>query len=151
MRFANVHLANFSGADLREVNLAEANMGRIIFNDQTRLQGADLRGALLSPDFRAFAQQAGAQLSEDQTFSARQLFELQATITVLQENNTDGHLDEAIALMRAERDRGRDPYDPEYVVEHALQEAFDQAGSPAWVEEVWETWSETEKALAYYV
>ncbi|MBV9617468.1 MAG: pentapeptide repeat-containing protein [Ktedonobacteraceae bacterium] len=151
LRFANAHDANVSGADLREADLTEANLGGVLFDSRTRLQGANLWGALLSPDFRTFAQQAGAQLTPRQTHVAKQQVELNATIKALQEKNADGHLDEAIALLSAERNQAPDPLDPDYVVQHALDERFDRAGSPAWVEEVWETWYETEKALAYYV
>ena len=146
LRFANVHHTNFSGADLREVDFTEANLGDVIFDAQTRLQGANLQGAYLSDDLRAFAQQSGARLSAEQTNSARELAQLEATLTALQNQNADAQL---LALVRAERDQFA--LDPDYDYYQGLEDAFTSAGSPQWLDEVMETWSDVSSALARYL
>ncbi len=41
--------------------------------------------------------------------------------------------------------------DPDYPCYEGMVEAFAQAGSPQWMEEVEETWRETSKALAHFL
>jgi uncharacterized protein YjbI with pentapeptide repeats len=146
LRFADLHDTDLSGTDLRETTLTEANLADVIFNNGTRLQGADLRGALLSPDFRAFAQQSGAQLSKEQTFWAKTLAEYDAVIRVLQKENTDGSQDEAIRLMTSIRNKLAN--DPEGF---SFEEAVKQAGNPPWIEHVYEIWGEVSRRLVYYI
>lgn len=149
VRFANAHHANFCGADLREANFIEAGLGAVVFDDQTQVQGADLRGASLSDDFRAFAQQRGALLIDEITSSSKELAQLDATLRRLNENNADGHLDAVIPLVEAERDQFA--RDPDYQYYDGMERAFTQAGSPQWLSEVTGVWMETGKALAHFL
>lgn len=140
---------DFSGADLREADFTEANVGGVTFDAQTRVQGANFRGAFLSDDFRVFARQWGAQLDDTITNSARELVQLDATLQELQRNNTDGHLDEVIALVKVERDKFE--RDPDYPYYQGMEEAFAHADSPQWIDEVMETWMNASKRLAYFL
>lgn len=149
LRFSDVHHVDFSGADLREADFTEANVGDVTFDAQTRVQGANFRGASLSDDFRTFARQRGAQLDDTITNSAKELVQLDATLQELQRNNTDGHLDEVIALVKAERDKFE--RDPDYPYYQGMEEAFARAGSPQWIDEVMETWMNTGKRLAHFL
>jgi hypothetical protein len=143
------HYANFCGADLREANFTESNIGAVTFDEQTQVQGTDLRGCNISDDFRAFEQQRGALLNDEITSAAKELAELDATLTRLRQKNTDGRLDAVIPLVEAEREKFA--RDPDYQYYEGMQEAFAQAGSPQWIDEVMEVWMETSKALAHFI
>lgn len=149
VRFSNAHHANLRGADLREANFSESNIGAVTFDEQTQVQGTDLRGCNISDDFRAFAQRRGALLTDEITSSTKELVQLDATLKRLRQNNTDGHLDAVIPLVEVEREKF--VRDPAYQYYEGLQEAFAQAGSPQWIDEVMEVWAETSKALAHFL
>jgi uncharacterized protein YjbI with pentapeptide repeats len=149
LRFSDAHDANLCGADLREADFTESNLGDVIFDAQTLVQGANFKGALLSDDFRAFAQQAGALLNEGQTYAARGLAQFDAALTHLRRNNLDGHLDTAIALIQTERETfARDPDYPYY---EGIANTFAQAGITPLMHEVMEIWEDASKALAHFL
>lgn len=149
LRFCDVHDANLCGADLREADFTEGNLGDVIFDAQTLVQGANFKGTLLSDDFRTFAQQAGALLNEGQTYSARELAQLDAALTHLRQNNLDGHLDAAITLIQAEREKFA--LDADYPYYEGIEDAFAQAGITPFMDEVMEMWEDASKALAHFL
>lgn len=149
VRFSNAHHANLCGADLREADFTESNLGLAVFDEQTQVQGANLRGCNLSADFRAFAQQRGALLTDEIMGPVRDLALFDATLKRLRARNTDGHLDVMVALMEAEGEKFA--RDPDYQYYEGMREAFTQAGSPQWIDEVMEVWTETSKALAHFL
>lgn len=144
---ADLQKANLTGADLTEANLAKANLSGIQFNEQTRLQGTNLYGAILDDPFRAFAEQAGAILREDQdpSFTEHERAKLAAIITILQRDNDDGRLDPAIAcLIEQARHFANDPSYPWSMEMH-------QQLSPEMEQEVIERYGEVGRTLAYYL
>lgn len=150
LRFADLRFANLSGADLREADLTEAYLGQVVFDDQTRLQGTNLAGADLSPDFRAFAERSGALLTPHQTWNVKMMVEMDATARALEQRNGDGRYDDAIAALHDARELFRQ--NPDYSYSDGFDQAFARFGSPpVWEAEVLETWNEVSKALAYYL
>lgn len=148
-RFSDANHANLCGADLREASFTESNLGAVAFDEQTLVQGADLRGCNLSNDFRAFARQRGALLTDEQTSSVKELAQLDATLKHLRQNNIDGHLNVAITLVQAERDKFEQDSDYQYY--QGMEEAFARAGSPQLFDEVMQAWMEASKALAHFL
>lgn len=144
---ADLRGANLAGADLTEANLADTDLSSIQFNEQTRVQGADLYGARLDEPFRAFAEQAGGLLRKDQVrlFKEREKVILAAIIRVLKEDNESGHLDAAIACLE-ELAQHFAP-DPEYSWSMKAEEAL----SPELMQEVMERYAQVSRALAYYL
>lgn len=149
VRFSDANHANLCGADLREASFTESNLGAVAFDEQTLIQGADLRGCNLSDDFRTFARQRGALLTDEQTSSAKELARLDATLKHLRQNNIDGHLNVAITLVQAAREKFEQ--DPDYPYYQGMEEAFAQAGSPQLLDEVMRVWMEASKALAHFL
>jgi hypothetical protein len=149
LRFADLHGANLCGADLREAQLLEANLGDVVFDEQTQVQGADLRGSYLSDDFRAFAQQRGALLSDEMTNSVRELAELDALLQHLRENNGSGRLNAVIPVVEAAR--ASFARNPDYETYEGVPEALRRAGLARFVDEVEEMSLEVSKALAYFL
>ncbi|HEY1349878.1 MAG TPA: pentapeptide repeat-containing protein [Ktedonobacteraceae bacterium] len=149
MRFSDMHDANVCGADLREADFTESNLGDVIFDTRTLVQGANFKGTLVSDDFRAFAQQAGALLNEGQTYSARELARFDAALTHVRRNNLDGHLDRAIVLMQAEREKFA--LDPDYPYYEGIDDAFARVGLTPLINEVMELWEDASKALAHFL
>lgn len=156
MRFSECPDADFRGADLTDVDLTESVLVDILFDGQTKLQGTRLRGASMSDDFRAFAQQAGVTLStqeEDDAipFPAMHLAYVDGLITILQEKafNLDGHLDVALPYVRAHRDKlAQDPtYDWSTLLVWQLSDEL----SEDIANEVLELYDEVISKFAYYV
>lgn len=146
LRFSDCLRADFRGADLREVDFTEASLKDIRFNEQTRLRGAKLQGAKMRDDFRAFAQQAGAQLGEFQ--NAQNFAELDVTIKMLQGSENPRML-AALPILRSVRaDLARTP---EQDWSDAVSEALANAGYSDLVEEVFDAWGDSGKAMGYYI
>lgn len=147
LRFADCWHADFRGADLREVNFTEANLGDIVFDEHTRLHGANLRGASLNREFRVFAQEAGALLGE--SHKEREIAELDATLKLMTARNEDGHLDGALRQVRIVREHLAQ--NPDYQWSYAIDEALKREGSPELVDEVLDMVVEAGKALAAFI
>jgi uncharacterized protein YjbI with pentapeptide repeats len=148
LRFADLVQADLRGSDFSGANLTEANLSGVKFDEQTRLQGANLRGATLDEQFRAFAQQAGAVLSPetpDPSFYERELAELAAVIRLLREDNEHGHLDVAIVCLTEQLQRFA--HDPTYPWSQEMHKAL----SPDMEQKVLEYYGEVGRALAYYL
>lgn len=146
-RFIHAVQADFSGADLTEAKLAKAILSGIQFNEKTQLQGANLHNTILDALFRAFAEQAGALLHEDQdpSFVERERATLAAIITLLQRDNEDGRLGPAITCLREQAQHiANDPTYPWSMEMHSIL-------SPEMEQEVIERYGEVGKTLAYYL
>lgn len=143
---ADLRGADFSGANLTEANLAKANLIGIQFNEKTQLRGTDLYDALLDEPFRAFAEQAGGLLRDDQDPSFKELEweKLLAAIKVLKQDNEQGRLDAAISCL--EELSRQDEHD----LKHVWIEA-EKILSPELMQEVLERYAEVGRALAYYL
>lgn len=144
---ANLRGANLEGADLTEANLAAADLSGIQFNEQTRVQGANLHDALLDEPFRRFAEQHGGLLREDQelSFTEQERAELAAIIRLLKEDNEQGRLDPAITCLEEQAQRfARDSGYP-------WAEEAQKALTPELMQEVMERYAQVSRALAYYL
>lgn len=152
LRFADLYRADlrgadFSGANLTEANLAGAKLSAIQFNEKTQVRGANLSGALLDEPFRAFAEQVGGLLREDQepSFKEQERAELAALIRLLKEENEQGRLDVAITCL--EEQAQLVARDPGYAWSMEVQKIL----SPELMQEVIERYAQVRRALAYYL
>jgi uncharacterized protein YjbI with pentapeptide repeats len=143
MRFAYCARADFRAADLRDANLTEAVLGRIQFDEQTLLQGANLTGARMSEDFKAFALRSGAIVRESQGEYA--LVELDTTVTILRRRNTDHHLDEVLAQLTRMREKLMNTHN------YAWIDALSEVVSSELLQEVIEAEERAIKTMGYYV
>jgi uncharacterized protein YjbI with pentapeptide repeats len=64
MRFVEMPMADLCGANLSGADLTDAVLGKVRFDDSTRMAGAVLTGASVSPDFLAYSLEAGAVRQE---------------------------------------------------------------------------------------
>ncbi len=146
LRFSDCRRVDFRGADLREIDLTQASLEEVQFDEHTRLRGANLQGANMHAEFRAFAQQAGALLGD--AHKARSFVELDVTIKMLQESENSRILAAIpiIVAVRAELAR-----DPQRDWPDTIAEALSQAGYADLEDEVFETWGDSSKAMGYYI
>ncbi|HLG66162.1 MAG TPA: pentapeptide repeat-containing protein [Ktedonosporobacter sp.] len=153
LRFSKCPGADFRGADLSGADLSGADLRGIQFDDQTRLQGANLRSASMSTEFRAFARSAGAIVTEPaEHMQVYDLACLDALIALMQEQayNQDGHLDRLIPYVVAQREKlAEDPY---YYWDEELGKELRKVTSEEMVKEVFDVlYPEAMRLLAYYL
>lgn len=142
LRFIVGARADFRNADLSGADLTEASLGGIRFNERTILAGTILAGAGMDRDFRAYAQDAGAILVSQQ--GGFELAAFDATLTVLQQWNSDSHLDAIIAAIAPQRERVVE--NPSYDWVSPLEGSF----SPAIIQEVLAAFQEASSDLPHY-
>ena len=130
MRFTFCSKSDFRGANLTGADFTDASLRGILFDSETRLQGTNLTGVDMRDEFRAFALESGAILGERQ--GAYELAELDTTVKILGQTNSDGHLDNAIEQLLQIREHipGHHTYPwvdelAKYVSEEILQEVID--------------------------
>jgi uncharacterized protein YjbI with pentapeptide repeats len=143
MRFAHCAGADFREADLSSADLSGASLGSIIFDSGTLLQGTILTEAVMNPDFRQFAQQAGAVFPKDA--GSFQLAVFDAAVVLLKRRSVDDGLDAVLEQMASLRTR---------VVENPT---FDWGADlarkfpPRVIEEIAEVVQEASSNLVHYV
>ena len=102
MKFSVCAYADLTAADLSGAKLNDASLGGVRVDAQTRFDNADLTGAAVDDQLKPF-------LSQSTTLQASQgdyeLAEFDAALSVLTENNNDGHLDNVIERMKKLRPR----------------------------------------------
>jgi uncharacterized protein YjbI with pentapeptide repeats len=143
MKFAHCAGADFREADLSSADLSGASLGSISFDSGTLLQGTILTGAAMSPDFRRFAQQAGAAFPKDA--ESLQLAVFDAALALLKRRNVDGGLDAVLEQMASLRTRIVE--NPTFDWGTDLARKF----SPGVVEEITEVVQEASLNLVHYV
>lgn len=103
MRLAYCVDAEFSGADLSGVDMTEANLTRIRFDENTKVTGTILRGVTMSDHFRGFAERSGAILGPESGLHVIASFD--ATAKILEKENKDGSLTAVLQKMPLLRQR----------------------------------------------
>jgi uncharacterized protein YjbI with pentapeptide repeats len=102
MKFTVCAYADLTGADLSGAKLNDASLGGIRVDAQTRFDNADLTGAAMDEPLKIF-------LSQSTTLGPSQgdyeLAEFDAALSILTENNNDGHLNKIIERMKELRPR----------------------------------------------
>jgi uncharacterized protein YjbI with pentapeptide repeats len=157
LRFADFEQADLRGANFQNAVLADTNLHNALFDDQTNLQGADMHGAAMSHELRAFAQASGAILS-DPTFWNQDydLAVVNALVQIMQEKeyNEDGHLD-AVALPTMIKIRDELHEHVKQGVYFTWEQRFEELTSETWprelVEEVEYLYGEAGRLLSYYL
>jgi uncharacterized protein YjbI with pentapeptide repeats len=108
LRFSKWGDSDVRGTDFRGANLTGAGLQGILFDEDTRLEGANLRNASMDEDFRAFVQRGGAIVNTAGN-RARDydLACMDALIAVMQEKeyNEDGHLDPVLPYVLVQREK----------------------------------------------
>jgi uncharacterized protein YjbI with pentapeptide repeats len=156
MRFSDLDKADVRGTDFRGANLNGSGLRGILFDEQTRVQGANLRDASMDEDFRTFAQRGGAIIntSENQT-PDYDLACVDALIAVMQEEeyNEDGHLDPVLPYVLAQREKlAHSEERPSYPWRDELGDELEKAFSEDLLNEVFDVLApEGMRLLAYYL
>jgi uncharacterized protein YjbI with pentapeptide repeats len=102
LRFATCASTDFRGANLSSARLNDASLGSVLFDAQTRFDGADLTGAAMDADLAQSAAHAATVRPGQGDY---ELAEFDAALAVLKQRNRDGHLRGAIERMEALRPR----------------------------------------------